>query len=54
MKHSSVYWQIKRLEVDKDNDSPHKFDSMVKAIKVSESVPGYSQVLWTVSHMPYS
>ena len=44
-----VYWQIKSIEVTKVDD-PNKFDKMIFAIRDNKSYPGFSTVLWSVSH----
>ena len=46
----SVYWQIKRISVEKKDD-PKKFDKMIFAIRQPRSVPGYSRILWDVRHL---
>ena len=44
----SVPWHIKKIQVE-DSNSPNKFNKMIRAIRNSKSVPGYSEVLWQVS-----
>ena len=31
-------------------DDPNKFDKMIFAIRENKSIPGFSTVLWSVSH----
>ena len=43
----SVPWTIKKIHVENEED-PNKFDNLIDAIRDSNSVPGYSKVLWSV------
>ena len=46
-----MYWSIKQIKVEeKDKDDPSKFDKIIHAIKSNVSLPGFSNVLWTVRH----